>query len=211
MSANHPAHSEPGARATSRSPLTLVAVILLCGLPFVGAWLLMSFPELRPGGHSQHGTLFDPVAPLAAREFVDLQGQALKVEALYGKWTLAWLGTTPCDARCDVSLGTLQRIRRALSEDANKAQVVGILSVPPVDAAWRARMQGDRLTRIIAGPDAALAALVAQMQGRSAGGVAPAYFIIDPRGNLVLHYADGTNYKDILADLRHLIRYVSLR
>ena len=190
-----------------RSQMTLVVLIVLCGLPFVGAWLLMSFPELRPGGHSQHGTLYQPVAPLAANQFVDLKGQAFALDALQGKWTLAWLGTAPCDAQCDRPLGTLQRIRRALSEDANKAQVLGILTVPPADAVWRARMQDDTLTRIIAGPDSTLTALVAQLRGAPEAAQA-AYFLIDPRGNLVLHYAADVDYKDILADLRHLIRYV---
>lgn len=193
-----------------RHQLTLVALVVLCGLPFVGAWLLMSYPGLRPAGHSQHGTLYAPVAPLAVREFIDLQGQRFGFEAFEGKWTLAWLGTTPCDARCDVPLGSLQRIRRALSEDANKAQVMGILTVPPADAEWRKRMENDRLTRVIAGPEAALSALVTQLRAGSEPARA-SYFLIDPRGNLVLRYAADVGYKDILADLRHLIRYVSVR
>jgi len=204
-------HSEAGGKPTMapRRQLTLMALIVLCGLPFAGAWLLMSFPELRPGGRSQHGTLYAPVAPLAATQFIDLKGEAFGLDALQGKWTLAWLGTAPCDARCDRPLGTLQRIRRALSEDANKAQVLGILTVPPADSAWRARLENDSRTRIIAGPDSALATLVAQLRG-SSGANEAAYFLIDPRGNLVLHYAPDVDYKDILADLRHLIRYVSV-
>ncbi|MBK8961186.1 MAG: SCO family protein [Proteobacteria bacterium] len=211
MSIQAPREANANGAAVPRNQFTLVALILLCGLPFVGAWLLLSYPQLRPQGHSQHGTLYEPVVPLAATEFVDLKGQRFGLEALQGKWTLAWLGTTPCDARCDVPLGTLQRVRRALSEDANKAQVVGVLTVPPADAAWRARMEDDTLTRIIAGPEQALQALVGQMRpGTEIEAARAAYFLIDPRGNLVLSYAPNVEYKDILADLRHVIRYVNM-
>jgi cytochrome oxidase Cu insertion factor (SCO1/SenC/PrrC family) len=205
-----PSSGKGKAAVPPRNQRTLLALALMCALPFVGAWLLMSFPGLRPSGHSQHGVLYEPVAPLAATQFVDLNGRPFGIDVLQGKWTLAWLGTAPCDAQCDRPLGTLQRIRRALSEDAGKAQVLGILTVPPTDPAWRQRMADDTRTRIIAGPDSAVAALLAQLRGASQPDAAQAaYFLIDPRGYLVLRYAPDVDYKDILADLRHLIRYVA--
>ena len=185
-----------------------IALVLICALPFVGAWLLMAFPELRPAGHAQRGELLDPVAPLAGAPYQDLDGREFGLPALGGKWTLAWLGTRPCDAACDGPLGLLQRVRRLLGENSRDAQVLAVLLEPPADPAWRARMAADGGTRIIAGPPAALAALDVQLRGGVAAADAARFFIVDPRGNLVLRYAGEAPWQDMLEDLKHLQRYV---
>src|SRR5690606_2855669 len=115
--------------------------VLVCGLPFVAAWLLMAFPDWRPDGRSQRGELFDPATQLAGEVFHDLAGTAFEPQALHGRWSLAWLGVEPCDAACDRPLGLLQRVRRLLGEHSRDAQVLAILLQPPADPAWRARMQ----------------------------------------------------------------------
>lgn len=184
---------------------SLVALFLVCALPFVAAWLLMAFPEWRPGGHSQRGELFDPVVPLAGEGFHDLSGKPFSADALHGKWTLVWLGSEPCDAACDRPLGLLQRVRRLLGEHSRDAQVLAILLHTPADPAWHARMQADERTRVIAGPPATLSALSAQL----AADDAPArFFIVDPRGRLVLRYTGDAPWRDMLDDLQHLLRYV---
>ena len=188
---------------------SLVALILVCALPFVAAWLLMAFPDWRPGGHSQRGELYDPVAPLAGEVFQDLAGREFTADALHGKWTLAWLGSEACDTACDGPLGMLQRVRRLLGEHSRDAQVLAILLQPPADPAWRARMEADSMTRQIAGPPATLTALSAQLEAGLTPGAAPArFFVLDPRGQLVLRYAGDAPWRDMLDDLQHLLRYV---
>ncbi|HMM77239.1 MAG TPA: hypothetical protein PJ986_16145 [Gammaproteobacteria bacterium] len=184
---------------------SLLALVLVCALPFVAAWLLMAFPDWRPEGRSQRGELFDPVVPLAGDVFHDLAGASFEAQALNGKWTLAWLATEPCDAACDRPLGVLQRVRRLLGEHTRDAQVLAILLQPPADPAWRARMQADRMTRVIAGPPATLTALAAQLRADTASA---RFFILDPRGRLVLRYAGDAPWREMLEDLQHLLRYV---
>lgn len=188
---------------------TLLALILISALPFVAAWLLIAFPDWRPDGRSQRGELFNPVTPLAGEVFEDLAGRSSDLTALRGKWTLAWLGTVPCDATCDRPLGLLQRVRRLLGEHSRDAQVLAILLQPPADPAWRARMQNDAGTRVIVGPRETLVALDTQLRGSPPSDTAPArFFILDPQGRLVLRYAGDAPWRDILEDLQHLLRYV---
>lgn len=188
-----------------------IALVLICALPFVGAWLLMAFPELRPQAQSQRGELLRPVVPLAGETYLDLGGREFGPAALRGRWTLAWLGTEACDASCDRPLGVLQRVRRLLGENSRDAQVLAVLLEPPADEAWRERMAVDAGTRVIAGPPATLAALDRQLRaGEAPSATAARFFILDPHGQVVLRYAGDAPYQDILEDLKHLLRYVKI-
>jgi hypothetical protein len=183
--------------------------LLLIAALFLGP-LALSFwsyygVALRPSGRSNHGELIEPARPLPALALATAGGSSSVDTLLHGKWSLAYLAGSGCDAACRGALAQMRGVRLALGADTTRVQrvllVVGACCDPVArDAAGAelavAHVDGAAATRLLAVfPEYDMPAAVARR-----------IYLIDPLGNLMMSYAPGAAAEGMIKDLERLLR-----
>lgn len=184
-----PASAAPPARGRR----TLLALAALFFMPLAIAFWLYYGTDWRPSGLSSHGVLIDPPrqVPWAAED-----GGSLR-----GRWVLVYVGDGICDADCRRSLHVMRQTRLALNAEMTRVQRVLLVTGNCCDRAFLEREHPGLL--ILDGTArqgrAALAAFPQEERAR-------AIYIVDPLGNLMMREDAGGNPRDLLADLRKLLK-----
>lgn len=175
-------------------PRILLAVCLAPPL-LAAAFLYLAPPGML--GDASHGTLLRATEPLPDVALSDPRGQAHG--RLHGKWSLLYLGSRDCAARCRDALRRLRAAWLSLGSRAQRVQRVYVLPAraPP----------GAELQRLLRGhPGLWLWRLP------TPGGSVRALFregtlvLLDPRGLPVLRYSGDTPPADVAKDLKRLLR-----
>ena len=176
--------------APARPPgrLHLLLLLLVFAAPLGLAFWLYYGSSWRPAAHSNHGTLIEPVRPLAS------------AGVLAGKWSLVVIGsgTGGCDAGCRETLIYARQTWLSLGKLADRAQRV-FLSAECCDEEYLQR-EHQGLVRVLVNTPATLALLQAfpAPQARS-------IFIVDPLGNLMMRYDAQADPKGLRDDLKKLL------
>jgi cytochrome oxidase Cu insertion factor (SCO1/SenC/PrrC family) len=184
--------------------LELWALIIVCAFPVVFSWLFYMNTDLLPKQQVNHGDLIEPQLPIPSLELQTLNGQKTSLSSLKGSWTLVKLGGNSCDKACQQHIHDLQQIRRALGEDMQHIERLLILSSPQPDDEFRELIEQYQGMLVVSGNDTAFRDFLSNFEnfeGRGKEGI----YIIDPMGNLMMHYSSETNAKDILNDMERLL------
>lgn len=199
----------PAPDARRRGRLQLLGIVALFVLPLALAWLL--YGNWRPTGSVHHGELLDPARPLsalAARGTDDTgTGAGLPEDYLRGRWTLAYLAAGECRQACRDGLYKIRQIRLALGgKNIDRIQTLGLLASPPGAELrdWLAREHAAMTVAVADSEDAA--ALRRPFAGDKTDNTDDGVFVIDPLGNLLLRYRREAPPKDIIADLKRLLK-----
>jgi cytochrome oxidase Cu insertion factor (SCO1/SenC/PrrC family) len=192
---------------TARGRRSLLALAALFLVPVAAAfWLYYGTPGWRPRGAANRGELVDPAVPLPAFTFVTADGNGITEDLFRAKWTLLFIGSGACDARCRDALYLTRQTRLALNKDADRVRRLflaagpcctdaGLLAEhPDLIVATPTQGQLDTLTRLIPAPDAAPLADTGRI------------YIVDPLGNLMMSYAADAPDEALLDDLKRLLR-----
>jgi cytochrome oxidase Cu insertion factor (SCO1/SenC/PrrC family) len=183
-----------------RGRMTLVFIALAFIVPvLVAAW--MQRVALREGvwDSTNHGTLIEP--PLALRDFLlpTYTGSVFTLAELKGKWTMLYVAPSPveCDAACKQAVYHMRQIRLALNKDMPRIQRV-LLAAP--ESVWMeeiaAEYEGMHIVFDIGGSNS----LWQQLEPL------PGIYLIDPLGNVMMVFAPATDPRDILKDIKKLLR-----
>lgn len=168
-------------RPPARTMLLLLAAVF--ALPFViGSGLFWS--GWRPAGLRNHGELIQPPHALPASE------------ALHGKWLLIVPTHNGCTQSCQDTLQRLQQAHAALGKDQGRVQRVAVGAAPVQTA------QG----LMIISPAADELAW-----RRALDDFAPAVFVSDPFGNVMMRYAEPIDARSVLRDMERLLKYSWVR
>jgi len=182
------------ARTRGRRRLLVVAAVFLG--PFVVATLLHYY-GWQPGAQVNRGTLLAPPVPLSP-----FQASVLGVRAsapAAGTWTVFVVSRARCSSACQRSLDDTRRVLDLLGHDRDRVQRV-LVGTDGVDAAAIASHAD------MVGVDAS-AASNREMLAAFADAADGAVYVADPRRNLILRYAPGQDAKDLLDDLKRLLKY----
>ena len=169
---------------SSRTQLVLIVVIALASVG--GAYLL--FYLTREGelwGTSNKGTFVDP--PM---HFADLAVQSPDAEPFGtgGTWWLWVVPQGPCEATCQRALHQVRQVHVLLNRDASRVRRALVTAPEAVDAVLL-----DRYPRL-----EVLSGNLADLQ--------KGVYVIDPIGNLVLHYPLSDAGEPLLDDLKRLLK-----
>jgi cytochrome oxidase Cu insertion factor (SCO1/SenC/PrrC family) len=162
--------------------LTIFAIALVT---LGGAYAL--FYAAREGGiwgTTNHGTFVDPPLSMAELRLTDADGRVLTEGGTWWLWVVAPAG---CAQACESAVQQLRQLHVLLNKDAPRVRRA--LLAPPGTAA--AVMAG--FPKLI----------------RLTGDLAPleqGVYIVDPIGNLVLHYPYRDAGPPVLDDLRRLLK-----
>lgn len=123
----------------------------------------------------------------------------LGVQADEARWQLLVTAPRDCAVDCQQLVYLARQIQIALGRDASRASHA-LAAAQPLSEEYAARLQREypQLQRYPLDPSASAKGIDAQG--------APQLWIVDPHGNLVLRYDARVKGKDLLNDLRHLLK-----
>ena len=183
-------------RGRGKRQLLLLAAMFL--LPVIAAFVLYYGNIWRPSGTSNKGELITPPRPLDANGLLNPDGSAARSDALRGKWSLIYIGDGGCDEACRTALVFGRQSRLALNNDMTRVQRVLLSTGNCCANDYLEREQPGMVTL-----DASAAqALLAQFPGDQARSL----YIVDPLGNLMMRHDATSIRKDLLSDLKRLLK-----
>ena len=172
-----------------RGRLQLILILLLTVGPMVLATGMYKLKFWVPESRSYHGEMIGNGQSRAA----------LGVATDEQRWQLLVTAPQGCAADCQQLVYLARQLQIGLGRDASRASH-GLAVAQPVSADYAARLQLEypQLQRYTLD-------LPTYTQGAEGNGAAQLW-IIDPHGNLVLRYGPGVVGKDVLNDLRLLLK-----
>ena len=187
---NPPSMSEAKTPATRRrGRIQLLLIVLGVVGPMVLATGMYKLQFWVPEGRSYHGELIG-------------NGQTradLGVQADEQRWQMLVTAPKDCAVDCQQLVYLARQIQIGLGRDAGRASHA-LAAAQPLSADYEAK-----LTREY--PQLQRYSLDSAAFSKTTGDKAtPQLWIIDPHGNLVLRYDPSVKGKDLLNDLRHLLK-----
>ena len=185
-------------RAQGRRTLIIIAAVFL--VPVVVAFSLYYGKIWRPANSSSKGELIDPARPLAVAGLRHADGSPAGPGVLSGKWTLIYIGDGRCDETCRKALVFGRQSRLALNNEMSRVQRVFLATANCCDNDYFAREQAGLVALDASSPEAS--ALLAQFPAQRETSL----FIVDPLGNLMMRHDASHTSKDLLTDLKKLLK-----
>ncbi|GAB4351003.1 MAG: hypothetical protein Kow006_14470 [Gammaproteobacteria bacterium] len=184
-----------------RSLLPLWAMVLIFGLPFIASVTLYLNPDWLPGPTGNRGTLINPPVDTRSWAWITDGGEPFDNSRLAKNWVLVMIADSACSARCEERAYELRQVRRAAGVERARVMRLMVFTEPPTQASRNALQKYyPQLPRIIVGRDHPLHALPGGALGVGA------VVIIDPVGQAMMRYTPSQSAKDILKDLKHLLK-----
>lgn len=166
--------------------LQLLLLLLVTVLPMVMATLMYQLQFWVPEGRVYHGDLIGDGRTLAD----------IGVDAPVPRWQLLVSTPDACDDGCRQLIYLARQIQIGLGRDAGRAQhALASPQAQPADYDALLKREYPQLKRYGLDPG---------RYRHERDGVH--LWIVDPHGNLVLRYGPGVNGKDVLTDLRQLLK-----
>lgn len=190
---NAPSNSADTRKSGSRT--TLLLLVALFFLPVLVAVFLYFGTSWRPSGLTVHGELLDPVVTLEETPVIP-----------YGKWTMLHVAEGACDDTCRKALVLMRQTRLALAQDMGRVNRVFIAAGQCCDSGYLGTEHAGLTVHATAETaDAAqVAAALPPGQGRRW------VYVVDPIGNVVMRYDIDGLPKDLLTDIKKLLKLSSI-
>lgn len=169
-------------------------------------------------GTANRGTLIQPPRQLDEVILFDQSGLPFRYADMAPKWALLVAGAPgECDAACEHNLYLTRQIHVALGKDFNRVRRLYISESPAGEIALTAPQLSDDhpvpddFDAYLAREHRGLEALVTAASGvdtlfpesRSDAGT---WYLVDPAGWVMMSYNADTSYKDVISDLKFLLK-----
>lgn len=172
--------------------------------PMIFATVLYYTGWMNPTGHSNHGELIQPPAPLAELHLQDAEGSLLADE--FGpqlkdpEWMLMVVAEN-CGSTCEELLYHARQVNIALGKNAARVNRSAWLGNVNDDLAGRWASEYDSMKRLSL-PSGAKPSWPAGVDPSQQ----PRILVVDPFGNIIMHYGSEHTGKQMLNDLKHLLK-----
>lgn len=188
-------------RRARRALLGLAAIFFL---PLAVSFLLYYGTGWRPAGRVHHGELIDPVVPLPVVALTAAGGGPVGADFLRRDWHLVYVGDGACNPACRSALLLTRQVRLALDKDLTRVVRV-FLYTGALGAGDALRTEHPDLV-VVRGDGPRGEQLLAVFPQRPALHTAGRLYVVDPLGNLMMSYPAGTPPRDLLEDLKRLLK-----
>lgn len=172
--------------------------------PMILATVMFYTGWLNPTEHTNQGALIQPTLPVADLNLETLSGEPLAERFSRGQTDLQWLlvvAAGECDNRCEELLYLARQVNVALGKNANRVSRAAVLG--SVNDDLDARLATDyRLMERLVPARGATPAWPAAVNPEQE----PRIMLVDPFGNVMMHYGPEHSGKDMLKDLKHLLK-----
>ena len=178
---------------SGRLQLTFVALVFL-GPLILAAWMYMT-GQLAPSGSSNKGALLEPVINVQ-----DTLPKSPVITLADGVWLMLYENSAECDEFCKQQLHRLRHTRLMLGSEMSRIISVFLYGKSAFDRGFLDK-EHPGLTII---NDEALTDLLQEKRPKQLmpGGI----YLIDPLSNLVMYFPPNLDSREMLDDLKHLLR-----
>lgn len=224
MDGNTPDASNPQSGNQNRNRMVL---LLVAGIPVTiilaatWLWFFVAHGDLdlvSMVGTANRGDLVQPPREMDATALQEQGGAAFLYSDLAPKWTmLVPVPAAGCDADCEHSLYVTRQIHIALGKGFNRVQRMAVGAAPvtelemavaklsdgrptPLDFASYLDQEHGDLTTLLIPTDAYQAVFPEYMSDHST------WYLVDPAGWIMMSYHAGISYKDVISDLKFLLK-----
>lgn len=179
-------------RTKGRLQFLLIAALFFGPLLFA-AWLYYSGDALQPQSRANQGALLDPIVNLVDT----VPGSAIHDSHA---WRLLYAADGECGEDCRNALHMLRQSRLMLGKEMDRLERVFLHGEQRPDTLLAAEEHRGLVTL----HDAALRAALVDLRPESlpAGG----FYLIDPHGNLVLYFSPEIEPRDMVDDIKRLLK-----
>ncbi len=149
-------------------------------------------------GTANQGDLLEPPLPLAESPLLDVGGSPVELfNADNSLWRILIVGSADCDEACAQRLYYTRQIRTAMGK--YRPRIERVYLAPNAAAA-------KGLDKALLGEHPELKVLYTSQPPAFPATPAPDYFLVDPRGWVMMSYPAGADGKLIMADLKFLLK-----
>ncbi len=186
-----------------------MALLMIAGIPVViiltATWLWYYVASGRLDlvamlGTANQGALMDPPVAIEELGVVNGQGQPFKAAGERPLWRILILGGQDCDEACQQLLHYTRQIHTAMGKYRGRIERAYLAAgAAPGDAPLGALAEDyPSLNLLYTSAPAGESLVAAQPEA--------AYFVMDPAGWVILSYRADADGKDIMADLKFLLK-----
>lgn len=172
--------------------------------PMILATIMFYTGWLNPVGHTNQGALITPTVPVAALNLETPSGEPLAKRFSAGQTDPQWLlvvAAGDCDSRCEQLLYLARQANIALGKNADRVSRAAVLGSISDDLTARWPTEYRLMERLVSVPGTVPAWPTGINPEKE-----PRTLLIDPFGNVMMHYGPENSGKDILKDLKHLLK-----
>lgn len=189
-----------------KNKITIISVIVAFISPLILSWYVYNYTDfLQIRGTSNHGDLIVPIRPIDNLSLIDPL-QADRKETLHGKWSMIYVAST-CGDVCMENVYRMRQIHSAMDKHSLRVQKVLLLTNQ------KAQDLSEQLTNF-AGQQVINTALidagallnVFKLEKETDPLIQHRIYIVDPLGNLMMKFEPEANPRDIMSDLKKLLR-----
>jgi hypothetical protein len=179
-------------RTRGRLQFLLIAALFFGPLLFA-AWMYYGSDSLQPESRANHGTLLEPIVSLVDA----VPGSAIHDSRL---WRLLYANDGECGESCRSALYTQRQARLMLGKEMDRVERVFLHGEQAPDTLHIAEEQQGLVTL----QDTALRTVLDDTRPGAlpAGG----FYLIDPHGNLVLYFSPDIKPRDMVDDIKRLLK-----
>ncbi len=163
--------------------------------PLIVATIMYYTGAFNPKGRVNAGTLLEPIVSVA-----DALPESETVKGADGYWALIYSNDGPCDDACKDGLYTTRQSRLMLGKEMDRVQRIFLHGDTPPDTLFIA----DEHAGLVTAQDSGFSGLLNNKKPETlpAGG----YFLMDPLGNLVMYFEPTINPRDMVDDIKRLLK-----
>lgn len=172
--------------------------------PMIFATIMYYTGWMNPSGNSNHGELIQPPAPLAQMQFQGASGNPLVdrfgPDDPDAEWMMVVVSDT-CASECEELLYLARQVNIALGKNANRVNRSAWLGTVPdnLSARWDDEYSSMEQLSVMEGS-----------APKWPSGINPEHqpriLLVDPFGNVIMHYGTEHTGKEMLKDLKHLLK-----
>ena len=177
----------------ARVQMALIAAVFLG--PLVVATFMYYSGSFVPEGRVNAGALLEPTVNV-----LDAVPESETARNADGYWVLIYANDGQCDAACEDALYTTRQSRLMLGREMERVQRVFLHGETPPDTVFIAEEHAGLITT----RDSGFSELLNNKKPATleAGG----YFLMDPLGNLVMYFEPTINPRDMVDDIKRLLK-----
>ncbi len=187
--------------------IIIILVVLFLGPLFYAIWLFNS--DWRPASTSNYGTLIIPARPLDEFSLKTITGNDLSLDDIKHKWAMIIVGPANCQQPCKDNLYKMRQVHTLQAKHQPRLRRYMIVTDNDDLPALRSLLAREYPKMIVVNsPQKEIKKLVEQFKIDDNDDVPGLHriYLMDPHGNLMMYYEQGTVGNDIYKDLKKLLR-----
>ena len=169
-------------------------------------------------GTANRGTLVEPPLQLDDSELRDAKGFIFRYSDLEPKWTMLIPGVDArCDEFCEHSLYVTRQIHVALGKEFNRIRRLYVSETSTENTQWAVQELSDKrpapadFAQYLATDHRGLKGLIIESGGHGQlfgehSKDASTWYLVDPGGWIMMSYNSDIPYKDVISDLKFLLK-----